>query len=84
MMMAASSGIYLVSPGPALLALTGLLLAIVLLGGVTAAKGRWGWLLTGLFTGGLAWIIGAFLPPNPRSLWTRVELRRRGRIDPAS
>lgn len=40
-------------------------------GCITAAKGRWGWLLVGLVTGGLAWLFSAFLIAAPDSLWAR-------------
>lgn len=45
-------------------------------GPVTAAKGRWGWLFFGLLlTGGLAWIVSAFLAPRPASFWDRRRTR---------
>jgi hypothetical protein len=39
---------------------------------VTALKGRWGWLVVGFLTGGLAWFYAATLPALPDSTW---ELR---------
>lgn len=39
---------------------------------IAAAKGRWGWVLVGLLTGGLGWFVGAWLRPVPGSAWTRL------------
>jgi hypothetical protein len=36
---------------------------------VTAAKGRYGWLLLGVFLIGLPWLVAAFLLARPRSAW---------------
>jgi hypothetical protein len=46
---------------------------------VTGLKGRWGWLVVGFFTGGLAWFYGATLPAVPDSTWERRARRRRQR-----
>ena len=56
---------------------------------VTAAKGRYGWLLVGLFLVGLPWLVSAFLLARAGSPWAsalydeeklaRAE-RRRGRL----
>ena len=46
-------------------------------GVVTAAKGRWGWLLVGVLVGGVIWPIAALLRAGPGSLWARVFGRRR-------
>lgn len=46
---------------------------------VTAIKGRWGWLVLGLMTAGLLWIVGALQPPAPSSLlqrWRSVRVTR--------
>jgi hypothetical protein len=52
------------------------LVVIAIAGGVTMAKGRWGWLVLGLVTCGLLWLISAFLPPRTGSLWDRKLARR--------
>jgi hypothetical protein len=44
---------------------------------VTALKGRWGWLAVGLLTGGLLWMLTAFLPAAPQSTCARRRARRR-------
>ena len=62
---------FVVSPGPALFAVLALMVCIPVAGGVTAAKGRWGWCLIGLLTGGLVWLVTAFLEPSPGSYWSR-------------
>lgn len=41
----------------------------------TLIKGRVGWFFLGVVTGGLLWLVGAFLRPVERSPWT--WLRRR-------
>jgi hypothetical protein len=38
---------------------------------VVVAKARWGWLLVGVFTGGIGWIVGATQPARPESLLRR-------------
>jgi hypothetical protein len=67
-----------VGPGPLLILWTVLVLAVLVTGVVTAVKARRGWLLAGLLTGGLAWLISAFMPARPGSAGTRIPRRRRG------
>ena len=43
---------------------------------VTAAKGRWGWFACGFITCGICWLIGAFQPATPTSLWSKRGRRR--------
>jgi hypothetical protein len=52
-----------------------LLAVFVVFGLVTAAKGRWGWLLVGLLFGGVLWLVTALMPPAPGSLWARLRAR---------
>ena len=40
--------------------------------GITAAKGRWGWLAAGLVFGGLLWPVAALMIATPDSLWART------------
>jgi hypothetical protein len=71
-----ASDVFVISPNPWLLAAYA---AWWLFGGVTAAKGRWGWLVVGLLLGGLIWPLTAvLLRPAPGSLWARVVRRRAG------
>lgn len=44
---------------------------VLVAGAVTAAKGRWGWVLLGLLTGGFLWLLTAFLAPSADSFWAR-------------
>lgn len=67
-----ANGEFVISPNWWLLALACCWLG---LGTVTAAKGRWGWLLLGVLLGGLLWPISALLPAAPESLWDRVRRR---------
>ena len=60
-----------VGPNLGLVVWTIVAASVVVAGGVTAAKGRWGWLLVGLLTGGLAWLYSATLPAVPGSVWGR-------------
>ena len=46
---------------------------------VVGLKGRWIWLLVGLFTFGLAVVAAAFLPAEPDSSWARRAHRRQSR-----
>lgn len=62
---------FVVAPGPGLIVWTALVCCALLAGLVTAAKGRWGWLLLGLLSGGIAWFVSAFLEASPDSLWAR-------------
>ena len=41
-------------------------------GVVTVAKGRLGWFAVGLLTGGVIWVLTAFLVATPDSLWART------------
>jgi hypothetical protein len=53
---------------------------VFLVGGlVTAAKGRWGWLLVGCLVGGALWPLTALLEAAPESIWERVLSRFSGR-----
>jgi hypothetical protein len=60
---------FVVAPSPGLIAWTILMGLLLVAGAITAAKGRWGWVLAGLMTGGLLWCVTAFLPAAPGSLW---------------
>ena len=60
-----------VGPSLGLVVWTIVAASVVVAGGVTAAKGRWGWLLVGLLTGGFAWLYAATLPAAPGSVWSR-------------
>lgn len=60
-----------VTPGPASVYSALILLGVIIGGGVTMAKGRWGWLVVGLLTFGLIWLVSALLPPRAGSLWER-------------
>lgn len=46
-------------------------LGVLLAGAVTAAKGRWGWVVVGLLTWGVIWLGTAFLIATPDSVWGR-------------
>jgi len=46
---------------------------------VVGLKGRWIWLLVGLFTFGLAVVAAAFLAAEPDSAWARRAQRRQAR-----
>jgi hypothetical protein len=59
----------LIYPSPGLIAWTVVMGLVLVAGAVTAAKGRWGWVLVGLLTGGLAWLVTAFLAPSADSFW---------------
>jgi hypothetical protein len=71
MVMSLSSTV--VSPEPGLIVWACLLACLVLAGVVTGAKGRPGWVLIGVLTGGMPWLITAFLPARPGSWWERVR-----------
>jgi hypothetical protein len=60
-----------VSPGPGLIIWTLVVGLLLVAGVITGAKGRWGWVLVGLLTGGLPWFVTAFLPARPGSWWAR-------------
>jgi hypothetical protein len=74
---------FVVSPGPVLIAWSVLISLALLAGAITAAKGRWRWVLIGLLTGAVPWLATAFLAARPDSLWARVfyddDKRRRAR-----
>lgn len=65
-----------VAPTAGLIVWTGLVALAVAAGIITAAKGRAGWVAIGLLTGGLVWLVTAFLPALPGSLWQRTIGRR--------
>jgi hypothetical protein len=60
-----------VGPSPGLIAWTIVMGLVLVAGAATAAKGRWGWVLIGLLTGGLLWLVSAFLTPAADSIWAR-------------
>lgn len=70
----ASASDLVVEPGIGMLIWIVIALLSIPAAGVTAAKGRWGWFVLGFVTCGVCWLIGAFQPAMPTSLW-----RRRGR-----
>ena len=77
-MLLAESGEFLVSPNAGLLLWTALVLVSIPCGVITALKGQWTWLAIGLLTGGLLWILTAWLlPAAPDSWWARRRARRR-------
>lgn len=60
------------------IALLILIAVLVIAGGtVTGLKERWGWMIAGLVTGGVLWIVGAFVPARPGSRWSRWRASRR-------
>jgi hypothetical protein len=67
----AASNDFLIEPSIGLFVVALTVLALPA-GLVTAAKGRWGWVVVGLLTSGLAWIATAFLLATPDSLWGRA------------
>jgi hypothetical protein len=66
---------FLVEPSRGLIVWT--VYAVLALGvcAVTVTKGRYGWFLVGLASGGLGWFIGALLAPTEASAWTRLRRR---------
>jgi hypothetical protein len=60
---------FIVTPGIYVLVCV---LGFFLGGAITAAKGRWGWTIAVLLTGGVAGWITAWLPARPGSLWARI------------
>lgn len=72
-----------VGPSPALVISTIIVLMMINAGIVTILKGRWGWVVVGIFTSGLAFFYSAFLAPKPDSLWARRIARRRRRAKTA-
>ena len=61
----------IVAPDAGLAVYTVLLLFGCVGGLVTLAKGRYGWFLVGLLTGGVLWNLTAILIATPDSLWAR-------------
>lgn len=72
-------GSFTAGPSALLILYTLLTTAVLCAGLMTAAKGRWGWLLLGLVTVGVVWLYSASLPASPGSLWQRAGSRRRAR-----
>jgi hypothetical protein len=70
--MLTAAGAFSVAPNLGLVVWTVLVWSLLTAAAITAAKARWEWLLIGLFTGGLLWLISAFLPARPHSLWRRL------------
>lgn len=66
-----------VGPSPALVISTVIALMAICAGIVTLMKGRWVWVVVGIFTSGLAFFYSAFLAPKPDSLWARCITKRR-------
>lgn len=66
----ADSGSFVVTPDLGLLAWSFLLLLVP--GLVTLAKGRTGWFLVGLVTGGVLWVATSLLLATPDSVWGRA------------
>jgi hypothetical protein len=64
-----------VAPAPGLIAWTILVGLMLIAGVITGAKGRGGWVLIGLLTGGLPWLVTAFLPARVDSWWARTFSR---------
>lgn len=71
MTVAAASSLFLIPPSAALLLYTLVWCALV-----CAVKGRWGYLVAGLFTLGVCLIVGAPASPRAGSIWSRTSLRR--------
>ena len=72
---------FVLAPDAGLMLLSLLLVAIVICGLITALKGRLGWAVVGVLTGGLVWPVTCFLIATPGSPWARLfygdEKRRR-------
>lgn len=69
----------IVAPSLGLVVWTALVVLLLVCGAITAAKGRWGWVGVGLLTGGLPWVVTAFLKPSRDSLWARIKAPRLAR-----
>lgn len=69
----------IVAPSFGLVVWTALVVLLLVCGAITAAKGRWGWVGVGLLTGGLPWVVTAFLKPSRDSLWARIRAPRLAR-----
>jgi hypothetical protein len=71
-MLRAVSSDFLVGPSAALVFWAAVVFLGLFVGGaITAAKGRWGWLLIVILTGGPLGCLTAFMAPAPDSLWAR-------------
>ena len=68
---------YYVAPSAWLLVFAALVLLMLVGAIVTAAKGRWGWLVVGLLTG-VTLLFSGFLPAAPGSAWQRRRARSGG------
>jgi hypothetical protein len=66
----AESGEFLVSPAIGFV-FVAFGLGVLLAGAVTAAKGRWGWVVIELLTWGVIWLGTAFLIATTDSVWGR-------------
>jgi hypothetical protein len=71
----ASDSTFTVAPSIWLILWTVYVFAVVIVAILTGLKGRYGWLLIGLFLGGLPLFYSAFLTPEPGSLWARWATR---------
>lgn len=60
------------SPSTALLVYTLLVFVALVCAGLCAAKGRWGYLLAGVVTVGIFWVVGATRPAISGSVWARI------------
>jgi len=73
---------FLLAPNTAPVLYTVLVLTGIVGSVITAAKGRWGWLVIDMITLGLAGNLTASLRATPRSVWARrlrgATLKRRG------
>jgi hypothetical protein len=67
---------FVVQPGIGLLVWTALGFVALPCAAITAAKGRWGWLLVGVVTL-IGFIVGAAQPALEGSLWSRFRESRR-------
>jgi hypothetical protein len=74
-----ASGRFLIAPNAGILIWTVMAMILVTCGAVTAAKGRWGWLIAGLVTAGILWVAGALQPARPTSAWSRISTARHAR-----
>ena len=66
---------FTVAPNASLVAFTVIAALACCAGVVTGLKGRWVWLIVGMFTG-LTFFYSAFLPAMPDSVWARASARR--------
>jgi hypothetical protein len=75
-MLLAAGAAFGVSPNAGILLWPLIAVLLASCGVLTAAKGRWGWLLVGFFTMGLGWVAGARQAPAPGSVWARRSVDR--------